>query len=594
MAHRRPGTVPSSPDASLAPLEEALGRDADDASAEWLHHAMSSLGSRPIWEGEQVAHPVRVLLNDERVEVEFSDPDYMAGPVPWSTIDDGRTWRLPRSFESHELPGGELRSPTPLLVTIAEGTLLNLESLGTLQISGVDDRPHGLVRSIVHELANSPGAALIDIRLCLDVAGVDDYRLVQEQEPAVLAAELDRWLDELEALYAEYSSTNAYGHRISSGGEALGPVLVIVDEKGRHELGSVVERAATGSFPLSVVTVGPNDVGDRFSIVMTEGGAVIEPWGVRVEPQLLSADVAERLGALLRDARVSADEPLVPAVQLSATVSAPMAVEHQTASAVNGEDVEMDDPDVLDPGAPAADFCAPATGISVQVLGPIEVQGGPDDLTSQQLSLICHIACSPSPTKASIIDALWDGQAISESRLPNLLAETRAKIGRQHLPEVKDGRYRLHNIDTDLDCFERLVASTRRSPELEVRVGLRRAMELVRGVPFTPPSLRFWTWVGDQTQHCMRAEAVVADTAVRLATLELEAGSPDRARWACEQGLLASPADETLVTTLVEVYLELGKPALARRLVDGWEDQVSRMDCGEPSDEPRKRLAGSS
>lgn len=46
------------------------------------------------------------------------------------------------------------------------------------------------------------------------------------------------------------------------------------------------------------------------------------------------------------------------------------------------------------------------------------------------------------------------------------------------------------------------------------------------------------------------------------------------------------------MVTLTEVYMAAGKPGQARRVVEAWEDKVSRLDCGEPSNEPRKRLAG--
>jgi hypothetical protein len=36
----------------------------------------------------------------------------------------------------------------------------------------------------------------------------------------------------------------------------------------------------------------------------------------------------------------------------------------------------------------------------------------------------------------------------------------------------------------------------------------------------------------------------------------------------------------------------MGKSGSAHRLVDAWEEKISRMECGDPSDEPRKRLAG--
>ncbi|MCP5029155.1 MAG: hypothetical protein GY929_23010, partial [Actinomycetia bacterium] len=105
---------------------------------------------------------------------------------------------------------------------------------------------------------------------------------------------------------------------------------------------------------------------------------------------------------------------------------------------------------------------------------------------------------------------------------------------------------------------------------------------------------RFWSWVGDHTHLAARVEALVADTAARLARLEQAGGSLDRAIWACEQGLMASPTDETLIILLTETYLAQGKRGLANRLVDNWEDKIGRLDCGEPSDEPRRRLVGHS
>jgi DNA-binding SARP family transcriptional activator len=228
----------------------------------------------------------------------------------------------------------------------------------------------------------------------------------------------------------------------------------------------------------------------------------------------------------------------------------------------------------------------------VRVLGPVDVVGLSSELTSQQLSLLTYLACNGSSTRASLVDALWDGQVVSPGRFPNLLAELRARAGRHHVPEAHDGRYELVAVTTDLERFERGVALANRQDSGSAVATLRSVLELVRGVPLMAPSPRFWSWVGDQTHFAARLEAMVADTAARLARLEQEQGHLEGARWACDQGLLASPTDETLVTTLTEVYVSAGKPGLARRLVEGWEERISSMECGEPSYEPRRRLAG--
>ena len=87
-------------------------------------------------------------------------------------------------------------------------------------------------------------------------------------------------------------------------------------------------------------------------------------------------------------------------------------------------------------------------------------------------------------------------------------------------------------------------------------------------------------------------EAITWPDVARLARLEQAQGNLDEAIWACERGLMASPTDETLIILLTETYLAQGKRGLANRLVDNWEDKISRLDCGEPSDAPRRRLVG--
>ncbi len=217
-------------------------------------------------------------------------------------------------------------------------------------------------------------------------------------------------------------------------------------------------------------------------------------------------------------------------------------------------------------------------GPEISVLGGIEIVGLGEELTSQQLSLLTFLACHPASAREAIIDALWDGQVISKSRFPNLLAETRRRVGRHRLPEATEGRYHLAGIRTDLERFEACLTRAAGVDPSEAAEQLRSALGLVRGVPFTPPGARFWSWVNDHGHVAARVESSIADAAVRLARVEQRAGRLDDARWACERGLAASPADQTLVTTLAEVYRALGKPALATRLLESWEERVAQLD----------------
>ncbi len=630
-AHRTPGMTPAPPPADLAPIERALVRQADPDGWVWVDRAMRSLASRPVWEGEEVAQPVLARISAEELEVTFTAPDPMAGPLPWESRDEQLRWAVARSVALGQLPEPDVAHPLPTLVTLGTELMVNLEGLGVLALVGTGDGPMGLVRSIVHELATSPSAGSLDIRSTIDIDGIDSYRLVRRQHADELVVELSAWLDDTAAELARCRSANAYGHRLLLAGSEPAPVVVVTDGTGAERLEEIVERAADRRLPIGMVVVG-DPIADAATVTLDGAAARLEPWGIELDPQLLTADRAERLGRLLTDAATGVETPVV----IRSRVAQGAGGDERAARFGPWADVVTIDPGGPNPdrgtGRPEATspmpsgvatsrlgdafqqvgavgpgpngigstFVAGGVGapapvgadIDVSLLGEIEVRGVDEELTSQQLSLISFLAFRGSSPRDTIIDALWDGQAISKSRFPNLLAETRARIGRHHFPEARDGRYGLRGVTTDLARFEAGLETARAQDGDDVRDTLRSILALVRGTPLTAPSRRFWTWVADHSHEAARVEAMVADTAVWLATIEQERGDLEAATWSCERGLAASPIDETLVITLTEVYLARGRIGLARRLVDDWEDRIGRLDCGEPSDEPRRRLAG--
>lgn len=230
-------------------------------------------------------------------------------------------------------------------------------------------------------------------------------------------------------------------------------------------------------------------------------------------------------------------------------------------------------------------------GPMIRLLGRVDLVGADWPLTSQQLSLLAFLACRGTADRASIVDALWDGQAMSPSRFPNLLSEVRARIGRRHLPQAIGGRYRLVGIGTDLALFEAATSAVGDDGDRE----LAAALELVRGPPLTGPGGRYWSWVEDRTDLSTEIEALIVDAAHGLALRSRSQGDLDGATRACRQGLAACPLDENLIALLARLHLEAGRVGSAHRLVEGWESRIRRLDCGEPSPAPRDvlRAAGS-
>lgn len=595
LAHRSPGRLPTPPPSDLQQIERALNRQGDPETAAWVAAAIGSLAARPVWTGEPIAQPLLATFRADYLEMVFSTADEMAAPLPWATPDGGRTWHLPRLTPIDELPTATAIHPVPTLVTLGVDRLVNLEAVGVLSVAGTGSAPLDLVRSIVHELATSPAAGVIDVRSTVTLAGTEAYGLVRYTEPRHLLQELPAWLDGVEEQLAAEEAGHAYGGRLVVDDDPLGPVVAVVAAADLELLGPLVERAAAGRLPLVMLVVGRADIGEIVEVTPSEVRLSIDD--SVFEPQLLSDDTAVALGRLLSDALDAPERPVVVDADLSAPIAGPGGGRRQPRPGAPPRPVTAEDRDEVP--RPRAELsrdeeaaAEPEPSMLVRVLGEVTIDGVDEELTSQQLSILSYLACHGPVSRAMLIDALWDGQVISQSRLPNLLTELRARVGRQHLPEAREGRYDVAGIGTDLATFERGVRLSHGLAAVEAVEVLRPALALVRGVPFTPPSRRFWSWVSDESHLAAHVEAVVADTALRLAALERELGDIERAQWACQQGLLASPTDESLVVALTELYVAQGKPGLARRLVEGWEARISRLECGDPSDEPRRRLAG--
>ena len=76
-------------------------------------------------------------------------------------------------------------------------------------------------------------------------------------------------------------------------------------------------------------------------------------------------------------------------------------------------------------------------------------------------------------------------------------------------------------------------------------VGLREALELVRGRPFDVPAGYEWAY---EELHVAHAERVVTEAAHRLATVALEAGEWQLALWATTRGLVARAGERVVVS----------------------------------------------
>lgn len=222
----------------------------------------------------------------------------------------------------------------------------------------------------------------------------------------------------------------------------------------------------------------------------------------------------------------------------------------------------------------------------LRVLGPVRLTGSELPLTSQQLAVVAYLACVGPARRESLIEAIWDGQRISDGRVANLVSDVRRVLGRRHFPEMVDHRYRVVDLATDLDLLDSVAG---RGPNRNAcslgrseLAALEAAVGLVSGPVFATPPDRSWRWLDAHPEVVANAEASVGQVAHRLVTALAARGDLDRAREVCQRALGWCPLDRDLVLALEGLHRAQGRPAAAHRLVTRWRVQVERLTGEDP------------
>ena len=192
-----------------------------------------------------------------------------------------------------------------------------------------------------------------------------------------------------------------------------------------------------------------------------------------------------------------------------------------------------------------------APGSMVCVLGPPVVLGR-DALAERTIEIAVRLALEPGGVSINDLGgSLGHGGATEQqarSKTTTLVSRARGQLGdldgEPLLPKIARGEpYRLHpRVLTDLSRLEQVLDRAATVSASEAIGALHAALALVRGRPFGEAPYA-WAindgWVG-------RAQDVVADAALRLAGLALDASDVAIARFAIDKGLLAAPDDEPL------------------------------------------------
>lgn len=539
---RRPRRRIPLPVGALSDVETALFAGSDAEATKWVDRTVRLL-ARALHGAEEIPTILALVVRTGAVEVLVDGPG--PPPPPFGEGGPGR-WVLERSAEVEALDDEARRYPGVLgaLVTVGRSTdglvLLNLEAGGIVSIvAPTAEAARQMAGAMALELAT---ARWVDaLELCAvgieerPFSGLDTLELFSRRTSLAEAiARARHHAQDIARCLAEIDEHDAAAVRVRDLVEGFSPLVVICGEPASpDEVDGLTQLGDAHHLALAVVVA--TDVAPaRWQLVLSEGGVLrIEPLGIEVSPQWLSAEELSGIGDLLslasRRDDVSADTPPYDAI------IDPVYDELTLDTEAHGED--------------AGDDGTVAAGSPVlSILGPVVLEGvGELPRGKKMVEFTAYLATHPPGADLDTIAvALWPETVPSQRSIWNLSSAVRRALGTDaggdpHLSSY--GRLRLGpGVATDWARFCALAVS----PDSAAR---RAALALVRGRPFADVD---WPWA--VTEGIAAAmEDRIADLAADLAAAALDEGELDEARWAAEQGLLARPYDERLYRVLMEV-----------------------------------------
>ncbi|EST18017.1 LysM peptidoglycan-binding domain-containing protein [Streptomyces roseochromogenus] len=236
----------------------------------------------------------------------------------------------------------------------------------------------------------------------------------------------------------------------------------------------------------------------------------------------------------------------------------------------------------------------------VRVLGPVDVVGARGTLTEKKrqrtyIELAAWLILHPGHHAAALDhraldEALWpDRDEVSLKYRNAVVSRTRTWLGRDtdgqpYIPLLKTANSR-YSIASSVGCdwhnFQRLTQAGKDPNTAHADLALRRALELVRGRPFSSTDRRRYKWA-EHLALVMTMEIV--DAAEILAERRLAAHDPRSALWAATKGLEVAPAVESLHRILFQAYAAIGDYEALERAAT-WLEEFTENNELELDDE---------
>jgi hypothetical protein len=496
-----------------------------------------------------------LVSGDGTVELVASGPVTL--PLPWCGA--GERWTLAASvaLEVLAVDARRVNAPSPAIVQVGvdelgRDVLVDLESLGALEIGGTPQQRDAIVAAIAATLAGSvlaEATTLVSVGVAADaflghrlhVEATDVQSAIVEACAAVgVAATMQQPIVELRAR--------------GTGGESWDPAVVLV--------GSDQDTLRLASVPPGVAVVSASPIEGPSSTLYPDGDAwLLRPLGVRMTPIGLVPDDVSAISELVDpDCTIYAEEEAGDEVDRPAQQETP--------------EVEWE--------------------LQVRLYGPVTVVDRSGRAAaferSKTTELIAWLATHRErSTRANARAALWQ-QEVRDATFANVVSEARRTLARLVPPpdgEEWVGRTStealpLHPcVMTDADVLGRALAAARGQTPARAIALLREPVAAIAGMPFEGSSYRWPDSEGIAANLILLATSAAAELAAQC----LVVGDIDGVFDATATGLRVLPGHEELIGLRMRAHARAGDHAAVRQEWNRYERVVNAdpWSDGEPS-----------
>lgn len=565
--NRRPGQlIPLLPDEDVAP-ERELAEIADPLSIRRVDIALRTL-SRDCSAADQPLPVVRqARLSEHQFELFLAEPAEL--PAPWLGTNDGTVWTLDAAtIQVEDGASVDVPAPYPALVTIGHTTirgheahlLLDLDYVAALGVVGDATLVSEIIHALSLELVTSVWADDLQVTAIGALSELDNAlksgRVHHVASPQPTLDHIDKRCTTDSTALADAKLDLRSARATERLPEVWTPEVLVaaqaLSDEQRQQLGSCVARQPRAA--ISAITA-HDSLGEWFLDLDSEdpGVAILQPLGLRIEPQRVSHDVYQ---AILETFIRADQSPTSTGSEAAATPEPSLASlpdDSQSPLADAAERLDLTEavlPEAVLPEAETGNASVSATGPTdslsptsspvVKVLGSPEVAGadGPIEATKRArcIEIAAYLALYPKQNPDSLNASLWPGDPSGEYRnvRNGLLSRTRRWLGTDTkgdfwLEYTDGGACTISTqVTTDWAVLKRILPN---GPFSASDDELIAAMRLIRGRPFQGVSSQRYGWAVTLIQEMVPQ---LTDITYELSTRLLNSG-----RWADAQLIAA-------------------------------------------------------